>query len=193
MKPRIAIRIPPWLEEFRATLTEPFPDDEARMSLAIELARRNVEAGTGGPFGAAVFDRSTGRLVAPGVNLVVSAGCSVLHAEVVALVLAEERLRSYDLHADGQPSCVLATSVEPCVMCLGAVHWAGIDRLLCGARGEDAEAIGFDEGPKPANWPTELTRRGMEVVRDVRRREATAVLESYRSRGGIIYNSSRER
>ena len=49
-------------------------------------------------------------------------------------------------------------------------------------------AVGFDEGLKPENWAQAFERRGIEVVRDVRREEAVAVLNEYRERGGIIYN-----
>ena len=60
---------------------------------------------------------------------------------------------------------------------------------MCGAHGEDAAAIGFDEGAKPPDWVGELRRRGIDVVRDVLRREAQAVLQQYAVRGGLIYNA----
>jgi predicted metal-dependent phosphoesterase TrpH len=59
---------------------------------------------------------------------------------------------------------------------------------VCGARDEDARRIGFDEGDKPTNWIANLERRGIEVVRDVARAEATSVLEDYAKSGGMIYN-----
>jgi len=62
-------------------------------------------------------------------------------------------------------------------------------RLVCGARDEDARAIGFDEGPKRADWVQTLEARGIAVVRDVRRRQAREVPAQYRRDGGIIYNS----
>ena len=40
----------------------------------------------------------------------------------------------------------MVASTQPCAMCLGATPWSGIRRLVCGARDEDAEEIGFDEG-----------------------------------------------
>ena len=57
--------------------------------------------------------------------------------------------------------------------------------MVCGARDEDARAIGFDEGPKMPDWIPALERRGISVVRD----EAAAVLEEYAGRGGVIYNA----
>jgi tRNA(Arg) A34 adenosine deaminase TadA len=75
-------------------------------------------------------------------------------------------------------------------MCLGAVPWSGVVRLVCGARDEDARAIGFDEGDKPTDWPDLLRRRGIEVLRDVRRTQAAAVLRAYVEQGGELYNGA---
>ena len=49
----------------------PYRDDLSRMRLAIDMARLNVERETGGPFGAAIFERESGKLVAVGMNSVV--------------------------------------------------------------------------------------------------------------------------
>ena len=122
------------------------------MRLAVSLARENVRRGTGGPFGAAVFEARTGRLVAAGVSLVVPARWSGAHAEIVALALAQRALGTHDLGGPGMAPHELVTSVEPCAMCLGAVAWSGVRRLVCGAREAEARAIGFDEGPKPGRW-----------------------------------------
>jgi hypothetical protein len=63
-----------------------------------------------------------------------------------------------------------------------------VRRLVCGARGNDAEAIGFDEGTKPEGWGGGLERRGIEVIRDCCRDEAVTVLREYGDAGGVIYN-----
>jgi tRNA(Arg) A34 adenosine deaminase TadA len=168
-------------------LGETYPTPSERMDLAIGLARRNVDEGTGGPFGAAVFEPESGQLVAAGVNLVVAGRAAILHAECVAMALAGQVRGSFDL-----TGLEMVTSTEPCAMCLGAVPWAGILRLVCGARHEDAAAIGFDEGDKPANWKEGLARRGIEVVVDLKRAEAAAVLSDYVATGGLIYNGRRD-
>ena len=62
------------------------------MDLAVRLAARNIEEG-GGPFGAAVFEIETGRLVAPGVNQVVPLGSSLAHAEAMAIMIAQQVVR----------------------------------------------------------------------------------------------------
>lgn len=185
---RIALTLPAWVLPFLAPRPGRFLTDTDRMSLVIELARKNVEYGTGGPFGAAVLDDATGRLIAAGVNVVVNQYCSAAHAEIVAIMLAQRELNTHDLGAPGAPARVLVTSTEPCAMCLGAVPWSGVRRIVCGARGEDAEAIGMDEGAKPADWIGALAARGIDATRDVCREEARHVLAQYAASGGPIYN-----
>ena len=69
--PEVTLRLPSWIDEI-AEVGSIYKTPEDQIGLAIELSRRNVEEGTGGPFGAAVFDLETGALIAPGVNLVQS-------------------------------------------------------------------------------------------------------------------------
>ena len=161
------------------------------MRFVIELARLNVDRKTGGPFGAGIFEREGGRLIAIGVNQVESSNCSIAHAEILAIALAQKTVGTYDLGGEQGAAYELVTSTEPCVMCLGAVCWSGVKRVVCGARDEDARRIGFDEGPKPPNWVGALESRGISVVRDILRKQAAAVLAEYRERGGRIYNPDR--
>ena len=116
---------------------------EARMDLVTTLSQLNIEQGTGGPFGAGVFRADTHQLIAPGVNLVLSSRSSLAHAEMVAIMMAQQTLGGHDLGAANLPPHELVTSCEPCAMCLGATCWSGVRHLICGARGGDAEAIGL--------------------------------------------------
>ncbi len=184
----VTIELPGWVEPFIAEQGAFFPSLDERMELVLELARRNVEAQTGGPFGAAVFT-AAGELIAPGVNLVTTANCSILHAEMVALAIAQRVLGRFDISDGGRLSYDLAASTEPCAMCFGAIPWSGINRLICGARDADARAIGFDEGPKLAQWQEALEARGITVIRDILRPSAAAILQTYAASGGTIYNS----
>ncbi len=183
------IRLPDWVDDVSGEAEAPLASAEERMRFVIGLSRHNSRRGTGGPFGAAVFDRDSGRLISPGVNLVMALNCSTAHAEIVALSLAQQILGCHDLGAQGLPSCELVTSTEPCSMCLGAVCWSGVRSLVCGARDEDARAAGFDEGPKHADWQDELYSRGIAVSRDVLRSDAAAVLREYLQQGGPVYNA----
>lgn len=185
------ITLPGWLDTALPGPERTFATAEDRVALAIELARLNVAHATGGPFGAAVFEARSGRLVAAGVNVVVPENCAAAHAEIVALSLAQKALRSHDLGDTGHPPCELVASTEPCAMCLGAVAWSGVQSVVCGARDEDARAAGFDEGPKPADWQAALEERGIAVTTGVHRKAAAEVLQSYVAQGFPVYNPRR--
>jgi tRNA(Arg) A34 adenosine deaminase TadA len=182
-------RLPSWAIRLARRQQHPIVAASDRMRFVIQLALTNVTAQTGGPFGAAVFETKTGRLIAVGVNVVEPTNCSLAHAEVVALANAHRTLQQFDLGAPGLPKLSLVTSCEPCAMCYGAILWSGVRNVVCAARGSDATAIGFDEAPKPKNWVTELEKRGISVVRDMCRAEAKEVFGLYRQTRGRIYNA----
>jgi tRNA(Arg) A34 adenosine deaminase TadA len=185
--PGVEVRLPDWVDG-AVDRARAYETDEDRMGLVTSLARENVERGTGGPFGAAVFESASGRVLAVGLNLVVPLRNSVLHAEIVAIMMAQREVGSYTLRAPGLPPYELVTSCEPCAMCLGAVLWSGVGRLVCGAGREDAERIRFEEGPVFPESYAYLAERGIEVVRGVARDEAAAVLDLYARHNGLIYN-----
>jgi tRNA(Arg) A34 adenosine deaminase TadA len=185
--PELRIALPDWVASF-VSCDGVWTSAEDRMRLAIELSRQNVEQGTGGPFGAAVFELDTGRLVSVGMNLVVASHNSALHAEMVALMMAQHRLASHTLRDPELPDHEIVTSCDPCAMCLGAVLWSGVRRLVCGADREDARELGFDEGPVYQESYRYLEERGIEVVRGVERERARKVLGLYRDAGGVVYN-----
>jgi len=185
---KFEITLPPWLIDFCLEKRQEFPDMDARMRFVIQLSELNVKHRTGGPFGAAVFDMETNKLVAPGVNLVVSNKSSVLHAEIVAMIFAQQVVGQYNLGNINGSLYELVSSTEPCAMCMGAIPWAGIKRLVCGARDKDARRIGFDEGAKLRHWGKALNQRNIQVVKDICRKEAVEVLNQYKNENGIIYN-----
>lgn len=184
---QIQVTLPPWVEEVIAG-REVFPTLEDRMRLAISLSRENVVRKTGGPFGAAIFERDSGRLVAVGVNSVTRHNNCTLHGEMVAFMLAQARLGNFSLGAPGMPAHELVTSCEPCAMCLGAILWSGVVRVVCGAARQDATELKFEEGPVFPESYAYLEARGIEIVYEVLRAEAREVMVRYRMQGGEIYN-----
>jgi len=185
----IEIQIPEWIDRFLTGYPDSIPSIHARMLFVIEAAQRNISEDTGGPFAAAVFESESGRLISLGVNLVLSQGLSMLHAEMVAFALAQKKIGSYNLGRYDLPAHELVTSIEPCAMCFGAIPWSGVRRVITGARDADARSIGFDEGPKMKDWRSELEKRGIATLCDVSREAAAQVLLNYSLQGGIIYNS----
>ena len=186
--PRITIECPPWVDDV-ARRDAAYPDDAARMRVALTCARENVLRATGGPFGAAIFNADSGRLVSVGVNLVVPLNNSSLHAEIVAFMMAQAALGTYTLQSPDLPPHELYTSCEPCAMCLGAVLWSGVRRVVWSATRDDADSISFDEGPVFAASYDYLRARGIEFRGGVLRDDGREVLRLYRERGGPIYNA----
>lgn len=187
---QVHLTLPVWVHD-AVDASRAYASDAEKVSLAIALSRGNVEHGSGGPFGAVVFGADD-RIVAVGVNRVLPQTCSVAHAEMMAYMLAQQRTQRARLNFDDDGRAVgpitLATSSQPCCQCYGATIWAGIDRLLIGARAADVMALTpFDEGPLPADWIGELEKRGIAVTRDIERAAACDVLRAYGSGGGGKY------
>jgi tRNA(Arg) A34 adenosine deaminase TadA len=185
-KHQITLDLPAWVDDV-VDWQKVYQSDDEKMALAVELSRQNVLRGSGGPFGSAIFDISSGKLVSVGVNRVMPLHNSTAHGEMMAIMLAEHRIQSFSLSADGEKR-ELFTSCEPCAMCLGGTLWSGVKRLVCAATADDARAIGFDEGPVYDSSYDYLKQAGVEVVRLVQRDAANAVLQHYATDGGTIYN-----
>lgn len=128
-----------WATEPKAA-DKPLDKEEAEkfMRRAIELCRKGVAAGDGGPFGTVIV--KDGKVVAEGWNRVVGTNDPTAHGEVVAIREACKQLAGFSLKG-----CDLYTSGEPCPMCLGAIYWARIDRVFFGFGVKDAAAAGFDD------------------------------------------------
>lgn len=210
----VMVTLPAWaLASWEDYFTRKYTTDEEMMSLAIHLSDRNITEGTGGPFGAAIFERHADNhatLVSIGMNRVVPLGNSTLHGETVAIQLAQRRLGSFTLmldenkedglfydesHDDDEKESStprkrqfeLFTSCEPCAMCLGATLWSGVSRIVCAATKDDAQSIGFDEGPVFEQSYEHLEKAGIQVTRNILREDAAKVLQRYGT-SGHIYN-----
>jgi tRNA(Arg) A34 adenosine deaminase TadA len=187
MFPTVSVTLPDWVPSV-ARPGHALSSDEEKMRLAIELSRQNVVHGTGGPFGAVIVERESGRVAAVGVNSVVRLNNCTLHGEMVAFMMAQAELGCFSLKTPDGPGYELVTSCEPCAMCLGATLWSGVTRVLCGAHRDDARRLNFEEGPVFPESHDYLRARGIEIVHGVLRDEANEVLELYRTRRGTIYN-----
>jgi guanine deaminase len=104
----------------------------------IELAKRKMLAGQGGPFAALIV--KNGKVIAEGWNQVTSKNDPSAHAEVMAIRKACKKLKSFQLD-----ECILYASCEPCPMCLGAIYWARPGAVVFAATASDAARAGFDD------------------------------------------------
>ena len=140
---------------------------EALMAVALEEAHRARAAGEV-PIGALVA--LDGAIVGRGFNQPISSGDPTAHAEIVAIRDAARRTGNYRL-----TGAVLCVTIEPCLMCVGALVHARIGTLVYGA-------------PEPRSGAVVSTVRGgelpghnhrFEVVSGVREEECRAVLQAF--------------
>jgi len=108
-------------------------EDEALMDAALEEARRARDAGEV-PIGAVVA--VGGEIVGRGFNQPIGAGDPTAHAEIVAIREAARRVGNYRL--TGATLCV---TIEPCLMCVGALIHARIGTLMYGAAEPKSGAV----------------------------------------------------
>jgi tRNA(Arg) A34 adenosine deaminase TadA len=110
---------------------------ETFMQCAIESARRGMAAGEP-PIGACLVRDS--EAISTAHNSVVSALDITAHAEIVVIREACQSLHALDLSG-----CHLYVTVEPCAMCIGACHYAGISLVVFGARLADIDELTGNE------------------------------------------------
>jgi guanine deaminase len=145
---------------------------------AIELAVENTLQHRGGPFGAVVVH--DGEIIAEGTNLVTSTNDPSAHAEIVAIRNACNKLDSFQLNG-----CVLYSSCEPCPMCLAAIYWARLDRIVFAADRQDAAAAGFDDDFLYRELSLPIEQRSLPVDQ-LHREEAIAAFDVWRNDHGKI-------
>jgi len=122
--------------QFRSGDTE-MKEDIILLKRAIELASESITKG-GGPFGALIVKDDI--VISEAYNTVIISNDPTMHAEVAAIRKASATLGTFDLSG-----CSLYTSCEPCPMCLGAIYWAGISKVVFSSDRKDAEDAGFSD------------------------------------------------
>ena len=142
------------------------------MREAIELSKKCLENGTGGPFGAVIV--KDGQVIGRGSNRVTLDNDSTAHAEVTAIREACRHLHTFQL-----TGCDIYTSCEPCPMCLGAIYWARLETIYFAADRSDASAAGFDDSfiynEIDLNW----SKRRVSAQQKMRK-EAVGVLQQWK-------------
>lgn len=105
---------------------------EKFMKLALQLAKQAYDEDEV-PIGALVVCKN--QIIGKGYNQVQKLKDATAHAEMLAITAASEYLNSKYLK-----ECTLYVTIEPCIMCAGALKWAQIDKIVYGAR---EEKMGF--------------------------------------------------
>jgi guanine deaminase len=111
--------------------------EQEYMRIAIRKAQEGIAAGQS-PFGSVIVRND--EVIAATHNTVWRDGDPTAHAEVNCIRAAALALKTISLHG-----CTLYSTTEPCPMCLSAIHWAKVDRVVFGATIADAAAAGFFE------------------------------------------------
>lgn len=151
------------------------PSDKEFMERAIQKTREGIAAGQT-PFGAVIVHR--GNVVAAAHNTVWKTTDPTAHGEVNAIREAALKLKTIDLSG-----CVMYTTCEPCPMCLTAIHWSKIERVVYGATIADAEKAGFSELTIPA---VEMVKQGgspLKVESGLLREACAALFDEWLSSG----------
>jgi guanine deaminase len=129
---------------------------------AIALAIENVRVGRGGPFAALIV--KDGEILAEGTNRVTSTNDPTAHAEILAIREACRKLGRFEL-----TGCVIYASCEPCPMCLGAIYWSRLEKLIFGATAADAAKIGFDDSLIYREIARPIGKRRIQAVQLMRK------------------------
>jgi len=143
---------------------------DAAMADALEAARQALLSADV-PVGAVVLD-SDGTTIGRGFNTRERDADPTGHAEINALREAAQTLGNSRL--DG---CTIVVTLEPCVMCAGAIAQSGVSRVVYGAA--DAKAGAAGGGPHDLVRDRALPYRVNEVIGGVRAKESTALLGEF--------------
>jgi guanine deaminase len=149
--------------------------DADYMRLAIQRAQEGIAAGQS-PFGAVIV--KDGEVVAATHNTVWRDCDPTAHAEVNCVRRAASALKTIFLHG-----CTIYSTTEPCPMCLSAIHWSKLERVVYGASIADAAAAGFCELYVDAKTLVEMGKSELRVESGVLRAECAALLEQWRAAG----------
>lgn len=145
-------------------------EDREFLELAIRTAGENMEDG-GGPFGAVIVRE--GSVVATAGNRVVPGHDPTAHAEVMAIRMAAETLGTHDLG-----DCTIYASCEPCPMCLGAIYWAGIRKIVYASDRYRAADAGFSDNHIYEELALGNSDRSIEMIRGLKE-EGDRILEKW--------------
>ena len=149
--------------------------DEDYMRQAIRKTQEGIAAGQA-PFGSVIV--ADGQVVAATHNTVWRDGDPTAHAEVNCIRAAARALGSIAL-----PGCTLYSTTEPCPMCLAAIHWAKIERVVFGATIADAAAAGFAELHVDAKLLAEMGKSHLRVEAGLLREECAALFDEWKRAG----------
>lgn len=151
-------------------------NDEKFMQMAIACALEGIEKGQS-PFGAVIVKGRN--VIACEHNHVWENTDITAHGEIQAIRIACKKINSIDLSG-----CIIYSTCEPCPMCFTAIHWAKIDKIICGARIEDAKKFGFNELTVSNHQLKKEGNSKVEIISDFMRDENIELFKYWESKNG---------
>ncbi len=133
-------------------------EDQKFLQMAIAMAEDNVKENQGGPFGAVIVKE--GQVIGRGINRVTQTNDPTAHAEITAI--RDACNQAGDFRLDGS---VIYSSCEPCPMCLGAIYWARISRIVFASSNVDAAEAGFDDSFIYKQIPLPIHLRSIPTIK----------------------------
>jgi len=147
-----------------------------------DKTKQGIDNGKG-PFYAELYDEHY-NFVLGASNSVVETQCALNHAEMNTLKLAFDKYKNYNL---SHYKLTLFVNAEPCIMCLGAIMWSGVNKIIFSVPSSEVERItGFDEGFKP-NWFEEMKKRNIKACGGIDEEYGKKILQYYVDLGKTIY------
>lgn len=144
---------------------------EQLMDEAIAVCREGLAAGQS-PFGCAIA--VDGEIISRRHNTVMATTDITAHAEVNAIRTGNETLDNVFLEG-----AIVATTCEPCPMCMAALHWARVETVYYGASIADAEDAGFNELQLPASELLRIGQSKLKLIGDIRRQECRDLFQQW--------------
>jgi tRNA(Arg) A34 adenosine deaminase TadA len=189
-------QMPRWMRmKFKKDQGLIIPDLNGQMEYAIELAAMNIRVRRrikrGGPFGAAVFEVATGRLLAGAANRVDDLCMCGAHAESLLMDLLQQALGFYSLRDPRLPRLRMVSSAAMCNACFGKYCWGGPIEFASAATTQDVETDTiFREGLLHPEWRKFLHDDGITLYEEILRSKSRRVLQRYTKSGGLMYNAT---
>ncbi len=149
--------------------------DEAFMRLAIGKAREGIASGQL-PVAAAIVKQGT--VLAVSHNEVWKNFDPTAHAEITCIRQVCRTLQTIELQG-----CEIFSTTEPCPMCLAAIHWSRIGRVVFGATIADSARFGFNELPVAAAQLAALGHSPVKVESGLLREECAGLFAEWKQAG----------
>lgn len=145
-------------------------NDEKFIDIAIELSKKAYY-----PYGAIIVKE--GQIIGRSDVDVPVSKTGFSHAELRAIEDAMQHLGGH-LCAEGGKGCTIYSSCEPCAMCMGAILYTGIDRLVYAATLEDSKECVNEILAKAEEIASSCKNRKIEIVKELHRDAAAEVLKN---------------